>query len=478
MPYSAVELASNKELQNEVAKLLLSECTQQDEISRLLAVVGAKQAAHPAAGEAYAAAAAQGGESSDDSSGYESDPEREVELMRALEEKVEIYSRELGLDAEKTLRKIFRLLNLYIQHYKLDVMDALLERVEQVCRARGKGSVWYIKYIQMLGFCRWKQYRLREALALFLEQEGLIGDNSILCENIGHTYSSLGDYEKAREYFTKGLALLGADGAPGRQAGFYYGLGLATDRLGSTRDALPLLHKALEGYRADRVDPQGLPVDSSIHAKVESSIGHMHEKLGDYEEAITWLTEALRVFRKTVGNESPLTATAVGSLGKLYLERGNVDAAQPLLKEALEGEVNKDAFQVDDTFTMINHIKNLHTSVPNTTLASLHKAYAQYVGLLQKAVDRAAPLLKTPKKGDVAALYKTCGEVFLLAGENQIAIKVLTEAVAGFKETTQIDCSGLIDGCNQLLQIGMQMAQKEKENQGGRGSGAPPTNPH
>jgi tetratricopeptide (TPR) repeat protein len=77
-------------------------------------------------------------------------------------------------------------------------------------------------------------------------QESLIGDNSILCENIGHTYSSLGDYEKAREYFSKGLALLGPDGPPGRQAGFYYGLGLATDRLGSARDSLPLLHKALE----------------------------------------------------------------------------------------------------------------------------------------------------------------------------------------------------------------------------------------
>ena len=56
-------------------------------------------------------------------------------------------------------------------------------QVSVVCIAMGEGSVWFIKYIQvrrttaathlslpdntllcgqMLGFCRWKQYRLRE----------------------------------------------------------------------------------------------------------------------------------------------------------------------------------------------------------------------------------------------------------------------------------------------------------------------------
>merc|ERR1712166_631675 len=147
----------------------------------------------------------QQGESSDDEKGYESDPEKEVELMKLLEEKIAIHEENLGLANEKTLNKIFKLLNLYIQHYKLDVMDELLQKVSVVCIAMGEGSVWFIKYIQMLGFRRWKQYRLREALELFLKQETLVGDNSILCENIGHTYSSLGEYEQARESFQKGL---------------------------------------------------------------------------------------------------------------------------------------------------------------------------------------------------------------------------------------------------------------------------------
>jgi hypothetical protein len=168
----------------------------------------------------------------------------------------------------------------------------------------------------MLGFCRWKQHRLREALALFHEQEAIMGDNEILCENIGHTYSSLGDFDAAVASFQKGLYLLGVNGDPGRKAGFYYGMALAKDRLGScvfarcthaqaqahahspsssttsfwfvlflrpsvrrSEESIPLLHAALDGYRQERVDPSGNPIDSSIHAKVQMSLGHMHEKV-------------------------------------------------------------------------------------------------------------------------------------------------------------------------------------------------------
>ena len=38
-----------------------------------------------------------------------------------------------------------------------------------------------------------------------------VGDNSILCENIGHTYSSLGDYEKVLIYWIRDDFLLGFD---------------------------------------------------------------------------------------------------------------------------------------------------------------------------------------------------------------------------------------------------------------------------
>ena len=63
-----------------------------------------------------------------------------------------------------------------------------------VCKERG--GDWYVKWIQSLAFCRWKQYRFKEALGLFLQQQEIVGASAALCENIGHTYSSLGDLQQ------------------------------------------------------------------------------------------------------------------------------------------------------------------------------------------------------------------------------------------------------------------------------------------
>ena len=40
------------------------------------------------------------------------------------------------------------------------------------------------------------------------EQEGIVGASAALCENIGHTYSSMGDLAKAEEYFVRSIELL------------------------------------------------------------------------------------------------------------------------------------------------------------------------------------------------------------------------------------------------------------------------------
>lgn len=395
--------------------------------------------------------APEGYESSDLSDGYESDPEFEVELMGKLLAKVNKYKVELGMGHWKTLRKVFRLLNLYIQHYMLDKMDDLLLEFADTCKGKEMyGSTYYIKYIQMLGFCRWKQHRLREALALFHEQEHIIGDNEILCENIGHTYSSLGDYQSAIGSFQKGLHLLGNSGLPGRKAGFLYGIALAKDRLGQTEESIPLLREALDGYRKERIDPQGNPIDSSIHAKVEMSLGHMHEKLGSLDEAAKYMAEAVRVFRKCVGDGNPLTHGALGALGDVKIAQKKFHEALPLYTEALTGEANKDAFQVDTVFKLLNSIKSILTEHPppraqgsagESNLSMIGKLFRPYLPVCRRIVNRCKPLVKSHKMGDAAATFKTIGEMYVLAGEYTGAVDLLNSAITIFGQVKQVDCT-------------------------------------
>ena len=53
----------------------------------------------------------------------------------------------------KTLRKVFRLLNLYIQHYMLDKMDDLLLEFADTCKGM-YGQTYYIKYVLWFACCR------------------------------------------------------------------------------------------------------------------------------------------------------------------------------------------------------------------------------------------------------------------------------------------------------------------------------------
>lgn len=73
----------------------------------------------------------------------------------------------------------------------------------------------------------------------------------------------------------------------------------------------------------------------------------------------------VRVFRKCVGNQNPLTHGALGSLGKVKLAQGKYADALVLLTEALEGEASKDAFQIDDTFMLLNSIKTVLIEHPD-----------------------------------------------------------------------------------------------------------------
>ena len=320
-----------------------------------------------------------------------SDPEEILAQEDRLEERVEQLKRKEGLSSERTLKHAFKLMDCLIGQYKLNRTEEILDEFESVCVQ--KGSNWKVKHIQSSAFVKWKQYKFKEALALFLMQQEIVGASAALCENIGHTYSSLGDLTSAEDYFERAIELL-KRGSFGNKGGIYMGLGLVRDRLGKTREALPILQQALEHYQQEHTKGH-VQLDSSIIAKVSAppgvpcsvwraatavpsmharrackqsmrprtslshahraesrasthifacmppslphlsltpslalpqahmSLGKAHEKLGDAKAAQKHMRDALAIFRRTVGYDSPLTANAMGALGKVTAQLGD-----------------------------------------------------------------------------------------------------------------------------------------------------------
>lgn len=55
-----------------------------------------------------------------------------------------------------------------------------------------------------------------------------------------------------------------------------------------------------------------------VYASVLNNLAILHKQAGEFEEAVKTLSEAIRVYKETVGDEHISTATAMGNLGQLY----------------------------------------------------------------------------------------------------------------------------------------------------------------
>jgi len=347
-----------------------------------------------------------------------------------------------------------------IGQYKLNRTDEILEELAPVCAERG--GDWKVKHIQSTAFVRWKQYKFKEALALFLQQQEIVGASAALCENIGHTYSSIGDLPKAEEYFERAIELL-KRGSFGNRGGIYMGLGLVRDRLGKTREALPILEQALEHYQKEHTK-DFVQLDSSIIAKAHMSVGKAHEKLGEKAKAAEHMADALAIFRRTVGFDSPLTANAMGCLGKVRCELGQMKEGLKLLKDALRLEIQKDAFHLETVWELLSRLKDLHMDEAKERQASagtkgaspleaLRTIYGQYVPLVEAAKLRIGAQQERDELGTLAVFYKTAAELYMLAQDYTGGEHLCNEALRCFHKVRDFDCSGLIEGCEMLLNI-------------------------
>eukprot|EP00667_Euglena_gracilis_P009805 EG_transcript_9968 len=370
--------------------------------------------------------------------------ELQLRQERELEARVDDLRRGPGLQDPASLDVVFQLFDVWIGLYRLNKTDALLQEVMPFCEQIG--GTYYIKAIQMLGFCRWKQYKYAEALELFHKMEGLMGPSCALCENIGHTYSSMGNLDKAEEYFELAAKLSpgeGKGGMEGNMGGILLGLGLVKERKGDVKGALPVLQQSLDWYQA-KFAATG---DASLVAKAHMSVGKAHDLLGNPAEAEPHFKEALRIFEVTCGADSPLTAGACNSLGRVQLSLGNRDSAQRHLKRALALEVSKDSVHLQTIFDLLVKILDMHASDPR---GLDRPAFAQYIPLIETA-ERNMRALGVPEDGDYGAFCKSAGEFCALGMAYPEAERYLKRAITLLAPITVPDVSGLLTACRQLL---------------------------
>ena len=80
----------------------------------------------------------------------------------------------------------------------------------------------------------------------------------------------------------------------------------------------------------------------SLVAKASMSVGQTYNELKEYDKAIEHIKNAIDIFQKTCGDESPLTGNAQYNLGKIYFNLKD-DLSWKYLMTSFFNQVNHDS---------------------------------------------------------------------------------------------------------------------------------------
>ncbi|CAJ1394707.1 unnamed protein product [Effrenium voratum] len=377
---------------------------------------------------------------------------------------------ERGLDDDVTLNTFFKLFDMWIQLYRLNKCMEVLEEVVPICRSRG-GDL-HVKGVQALAFTLWKKSQFKDAILLFHEIEDLIGCSAALCENMGHTYSSMGNYDEASNYFNKALLCLDEEEKIGKKtgdrAGILLGLGLIEDRLGRFEKALAAVRESQALFRQRA---NGKP--SSLVAKAGMSIAKILLKLALQEpdskkreemeeEAVEREQENVALFEVTCGDDSPLTASALRGLGEALKRRGKIGEAIESFARSYNLEAQKDAFDLLAVMEVHNHLFGAHMDLVKSGSPLSRASFRAYLPTVDITLRRVRNM---PQDANAGAYYKVAGEFAAFAEDYKQASDLLGEAIRLFQTEEAEKVESLIKHCQDLKEFSDAQCAKSQASQ-------------
>jgi len=224
--------------------------------------------------------------------------------------------------------------------------------------------------------------------------------------NLGNAYLSLGQYDRAIEFYTQGLAIAQEIGDRNGEGTWLGALGIAYDNLGQ-------YDKAIEFYTQALAIAQEIGDRNGEGIRL-GNLGIAYDSLGQYDSAIEYSTQALAIAqeigdRKGEGNH-------LGNLGNAYLRLGQYDSAIEYSTQALAI-----AREIGDRKGEGNQLGNLGNAY--LSLGQYDRAiefYTQALAISQEIGDRNG---EGRHLGNLGIAYRNLGQY-------DRAIKFYTQALA------------------------------------------------
>jgi CHAT domain-containing protein/Tfp pilus assembly protein PilF len=236
----------------------------------------------------------------------------------------------------------------------------------QIARARGntRGLGNSLNSIGMAYFRLGDRRRALEYYEQALKVRERTGDRraaSTTLNNLGVTYDALGDKEKALGFYERALALKHEVEDRNGEALVLNNLGRVRHDLGDYRAALEDYRRALEIVRATG--------DRATEASLLHNVGQSQRSSGISADALESFNESLRLRRLVRDRQGE--AETLAALAGLEEERGDLERARMLLKEAL------DIFESQRARIFSQELRTSY-------FASVHDFYGETIELLMR----------------------------------------------------------------------------------------------
>jgi protein O-mannosyl-transferase len=166
--------------------------------------------------------------------------------------------------------------------------------------------------VSILSLCTYSRNNIwRDPQILWEDVIAKAPNNSRAYNNLGVVYKERGEFNRAIEQFEKSLR------ANRNYTAVYYNLGDVQYRLGNYENAIVYLKQALTG----KLDPQ-------LHLDILNKLGRTYSAMGQTKKAIETFEEAIKLF--------PSSVVLLNNLGVQYVKNNQIDSAIKIFEKAIK----------------------------------------------------------------------------------------------------------------------------------------------
>ncbi len=264
-------------------------------------------------------------------------------------------------------------------------------------------------------------------------------DLSVSYNNVGNIYKSLGEGQKALEFFEKDLQVMLrlVESEPHRTdfqrdlSVSYNNVGNIYKSLGEGQKALEFFEKSLQVMRR-LVESEPHRTDFQRELSVSyNNVGNIYTDLGEGQKALEFFEKSLQVMRRLVESEPHRTdfqrdlSVSYNNVGNIYTDLGEGQKALEFFEKSLqvmlrlvESEPHRTDFQRDLSVSY-NNVGNIYTDLGEgqKALEFFEKSLQVRLRLVESEPHR------TDFQRDLSVSYNNVGNIYTDLGEGQKALE-------------------------------------------------------